>query len=284
MKIGVSGASGQLGKVVVAELVRLGSGHDVVAISRTPQSGAAGIEGRHGDYDQPETLKDAYRGLDRLLLIPSADMRPGVRGRQFKAAIDAAVEEGVGHIVVVSTAGTREAVEPSMFAAYWDAEQHLMRVARQWTILRMNFYAESFAQFVPMSLGSGVLTGVGEGNVAFVSRDDVGAAAAGILLGKGKPGAIYNATGPVALSGSARAAVIAEVTGKPMSFVILDEEQLRAGMTSASVPEPLVNAMIEIETKFAEGSFDVVTGDVEKLGGRKPRSLQEVLRVALSQG
>lgn len=278
MKIGVNGASGQLGKTVVSELLERGPEHDIIAISRTPDSAPVSVEGRLGDYDQPETLVEAYRGLDQLLLIPSGDMRPGVRGRQFKAAIDAAVAQGVGHIVLVSTAGTRAAVEPSMFAAYWEAEQHLIRTAPAWTILRMNYYAESFAQFVPMWVGSGVLTGLGEGRIAFVSRDDVGAAAAGILLGKGQQGAIYNATGPAALSGAERAAAITEATGKPMQFLMLPEDQLKAGMAGAGVPEPYVNSVIDIEKKYVEGSFDVVTGDVERLGSRKPRSLRDVLR------
>lgn len=284
MKIGVSGASGQLGKVAVDELLTRVAEHEIVAITRTPNSASGQVESHYGDYDRPETLVGAYRGLDGLLVIPSADMRPGVRGRQFKAAIDAAVVAGVGHIVLVSTAGTRQAIEPSMFAAYWEGEQHLMKTAPEWTILRMNYYAESFAQFVPMSFGSGVLTGLGEGRVAFVSRDDVAAAGAGILLGAGRPGAIYNATGPIALSGTERAAVISEVTGKPMRFMALAEDQLRAGMAGAGVPEPYINSMVDIEKKFVEGSFDVVTGDVERLAGRKPRSLHNVLRASLPQG
>ena len=84
MKIGVSGASGKLGGTVVAELIARGGGHDVVAISRSPENLRATSEARHGDYDQPETLVKAYAGLDRLLIIPSADLRPGVRGAQLK--------------------------------------------------------------------------------------------------------------------------------------------------------------------------------------------------------
>lgn len=122
--------------------------------------------GRFEDYDQSETLIEAYRGIDRLLLVPSADMPPGIRGGQFKVVIDAAVAAGVEHVVLVSAAGTHQAIEPSMFAAYWQGEQHLIKAAPQWTILRMNYYSESFAQFAPKALGSGVLTGLGEAYVA----------------------------------------------------------------------------------------------------------------------
>jgi NAD(P)H dehydrogenase (quinone) len=72
MKIGVSGASGKLGQGVLRELVARAQGHDVIAISRTPEKAGEGVEGRFGDYDQPETLAQAYAGLDRLLLIPTS--------------------------------------------------------------------------------------------------------------------------------------------------------------------------------------------------------------------
>src|SRR5687767_13418912 len=90
MKIGVSGASGNLGRAVLRELAQRAKGHEIVAISRTPDTAGAGVEARRGDYDQPETLASAYAGLDRLLLIPSSDMQPGKRGAQNVAAIDAA--------------------------------------------------------------------------------------------------------------------------------------------------------------------------------------------------
>lgn len=124
----------------------------------------------------------------------------GVRGRQTKAAIDAALQAGVKHIVLMSAASTKEAQEPYLGASYWTAEQHLIKKSPRWTFLRMNYYAESMAQEIQMSLGMGVLTGLGAERVGYVSRNDVAAAAAGILLGEGHVGAIYNATGPAAVS------------------------------------------------------------------------------------
>src|SRR5260221_3904381 len=99
----------------------------------------------------------------------------------------------------------------------------------------MNFYAEAFLQLAQASLDQGVLTGLAENRVAFVARDDVAAAAAGILVGDGHAGAIYNATGPERLSGAQRAALIAEITGRPLAFLAITEEQLRAGLTQAGV-------------------------------------------------
>ncbi|WP_076865732.1 SDR family oxidoreductase [Bradyrhizobium mercantei] len=282
MKIGVSGASGHLGKAVVAELMARGGGHDIVGISRTPEAVRSGAVRQHGDYDRPETLAEAYRGLDRLLIIPSSDTRPGLRDRHFVTAIDAAVAAGVGQIVMMSSAATRAVDAAEMFASYFTGEQHLMRTAPRWTILRMNYYAESFAQVAAMSLASGILAGLGESRVAFVSRDDVAVAAAGILLGEGHAGAIYGATGPAVVTGAERAALLADIAGKPMRFVVLDEAQLRRGMAQAGVPQQYVQAMIDIEKRFVAGDFDVVTGDVARLAGRFPRTLSDVLAKQLA--
>ena len=279
MKIGVSGASGHLGRGVVAELLQRSGGHEVVAITRTPETVSGRARGRFGDYNRPESLAEAYAGLDRLLIIPTVD--PVNRAAQNVAAIDAAVSASVKHIVFMSAAGTRQEEEPALGASFWRGEQRLIVKAPAWTILRMNFYAEALAQQAPASLDQGVLAGLAENRVAFVARDDVAAAAAGILIGDGHAGAIYNATGPERPSGAERAALIAQITGRPLAFRIITEEQLRAGLTHAGLPVEVVNTVIDLQTSFAAGAFDIVTGDVERLGGRPPKPLRDVLARAL---
>lgn len=281
MKIGVSGASGQLGKAVLAELAARG-GHEIVAISRTPGT-AAGVEARHGDYDQPDSLVSAYTGLDRLLLIPSSDLAPGARSRQIRAAIEAAVAAGVGHIVFLSAVGTKAAEDPAPEASYWVGEQALIAHARAWTILRMNYYAESLALEVRMAAGQGVLAGLAENKVAFVSRNDIAAAAAGMLTGDGHHGAIYNLTGPQALTGAERAAIAAAITSQPIAFQVVPEEGFRAGLAGAGFPPVIADFVVGLQASFAEGNFDIVTGDVEKLSGKLARPLTETLAAALGQ-
>lgn len=202
LRIGISGASGKLGKATLAELVRLG-GHEIIGVSRSPEKVAAPAAGRLGDYDRPDTLATAYAGLDRLLLIPTGEMGPGRRAAQSVAAIDAAVAAGVGHIVLMSSAG--------------------------------------------------------------------------ILTSEGHAGAIYNATGPQSLTGAERAALVAEASGQPFSFLALDEAVLRQGMEQAGLPALVIGAILSIQEKFVQGGFDIVTGDVERLAGRKPRALQDLL-------
>jgi len=135
------------------------------------------------------------------------------------------VKAGVKHIVFMSAVGTRQEEEPARGASYWRGEQHLIATAAAWTILRMNFYAEAFVQLAQAALGQGVLTGLAENRAAFVARADVAAAAAGILIGDGHAGAIYNATGPERLSGAERAALIAEITGRALTFRVVTEAQ-----------------------------------------------------------
>lgn len=281
MKIGVSGASGHLGRAVVSELLQRSGGHEIVAISRTPVTVSESAQGRFGDYDRPESLAQAYAGLDRLLIITTVDPEPGKRGTQIVAAIDAAVRAGVTHIVLMSAVGTRQEEEPARGASYWRGEQHLIATAPVWTILRMNFYAEAFVPMAQAAVRQGVLAGLAENRAGFVARDDVAAAAAGILIGDGHAGAIYNATGPERLSGAERAAVIAEITGRPLPFLVITQEQLRAGLTQAGLPAGAVNIVASIQASFAAGAFDMVTGDVERLAGRPPRPLRDLLANAL---
>src|ERR1700730_17881953 len=104
---------------------------------------------------------------------------------------------------------------------------------------------------------------------------------AGILTGDAHAGAIYNATGPERLSVAERARLIAEITGRPLAFRVITEAQLRAGLTQAGLPPGAVDTVTGIQASFAAGAFDIVTGDVERLGGRPPRPLRDVLAAAL---
>ncbi|MBY5748727.1 SDR family oxidoreductase [Rhizobium leguminosarum] len=277
MQIGVSGAGGKLGSVVVSELLARGGGHGIVGISRSPEKLEGGFDKREGDYDRPEGLAQAYQGLDRLLIIPSADLRPGIRGVQMKAAIDAALKAGVGQIFLVSAAGTREAAVPALGESYWTAEQALVRSASRWTILRMNYYAEAMQEEIIMSRDRGVLAGLGDERVAYASRDDMAAALAGALVSDGHSGAIYNLTGPDTVTGQQRAAIASDVLRSPFSFAAIEEDQLRAAMSLAGLPDLVVAAIVEIKKTFIAGYFDLVTGDIERLSGRKPRSFRDVL-------
>lgn len=282
MKIGVNGANGQLGTATVKELLERGTGqHSVVAITRSPEKIIIdGVEARFGDYNKPSSLVEAYKGLDRLLLIPSSEVIPGRRAEQNIAAIDTAIKASVPHIVLVSSVGVRNVEKSNIAFDYFASEQYLMRKASKWSILRMNYYAEALIMEAHMSLAFGVLTGLTENKVAFVSRDDLAAAAAGLLLGEGHDGAIYNATGPESLTGSQRAELISKASGKPFSFITLPIDTLQAHFQQAGLPAEGINTIVSIQQNFSNGDFDIVTGDIEKLSGRPARNLESILSTA----
>src|SRR5258705_659131 len=144
MKIGVSGASGHLGRAVVSELLERPGGHEVVAITRSPETVSGPAQARFGDYNRPKSLAEAYAGLDRLLIITTVDPEPGKRGAQNVAAIDAAVKAGVKHIVFMSAVGTRQEEEPARGASYWRGGEHPFPPAPGRGDLPLKFLVETF--------------------------------------------------------------------------------------------------------------------------------------------
>jgi NAD(P)H dehydrogenase (quinone) len=276
MKIGVSGACGQLGSAIVAELAKQCE-HQIVGISRTPQNVCGADVVRFADYDRPESLPAAYADLDRLLIIPTSDLRRGYREVQTLTAIDAAVDVNVGHISLLSLAGTREARMPEVWSSHYVAEQWLIRTSSEWSILRANCYAEAFWLEVQALFAEGVIRGLSESRVAFVSREDVARAAAGLLLGNGHAGAIYNATGPVSLSGVERTEIVHAVTGRPFQYDVVPENRFRAILAGMGLSPAFIESMVSVQSCFARGGFDIVTGDVLQLTGRQPLALETAL-------
>lgn len=296
--IGIAGASGQLGQATLSLLLKQVPGGDVVAISRTPETAApAGVGRRQGDFNDYAGLVKAFTGLDRLMILPTRDLRPGMREAQHLNAVKAAVEAGVGHILFTSAAGTGQGHDNILDECYFPPEQALMRGAKNWTILRMSIYQEvlldqamqSFAKvsvdehypgkvaYVASESAAGTLVSTTKARVSYVARDDVAAAAAGILLGQHHHGMIYNATGPESWSLEAKAALVAEISGRACTGKVLTPEQYAEGLRQAKLPEYMVEMVLNFEAHIARGGYDIVTGDIEQITGLQPESLQQFL-------
>ncbi|MDN7355460.1 NAD(P)H-binding protein [Acetobacter senegalensis] len=277
MKIGVSGASGQLGSAVVQALAETVAAENLVAISRTPKTDRT-YAGRLGDYDQSETLVAAYQGLDRLLLIPGTDLRPGIRSRQMLAAVDAAAQAEVGHVFLLSATGTQREGESAVGAAYWHSEQALIKSAiPAWTILRMSYFSETLVEEVRMSLTAGGLAMLEDSRVSFVSRGDVAKAAAAALTSEGHEGAIYQLTGSEALRGEAVCRLVAQQIQRPFALNVMPAEVLRAGLLKTGLPDVVADAVVSMKARQARGAYDIVSGDIVRLTGGTPCSLAEIL-------
>ncbi|RPI58300.1 MAG: SDR family NAD(P)-dependent oxidoreductase, partial [Lysobacterales bacterium] len=203
MKLIITGASGQLGRRA-AELV-LGStaAEDLILTTRNPAALAPlaerGVTVRHADFADPRTLRAAFAGGERLLLVSATDL--GQRTAQHRAAIDAAKAAGVRHIIY--TSGLKpEPPNPAVVApSHYATEQSLAQSGLAWTILRNSLYADYQTSEAERALETGVLVhNRGSGTAAYVAREDCAAAAAAVLLQTGHEGALYDITGPEAFT------------------------------------------------------------------------------------
>src|SRR3984957_5958282 len=182
----VTGASGNLGKAVVAELRRLGA-KKVIAATRTPgkhqELAFLGVEERQADFDRPETLQAAFRGVERLLLVTTDSLHaPEVRIKQHRAAIQAAVGAGVEHVVYTSLPNAHPTEGPSIPDDHFWTEVALFESGLNWTILRNNLYTEVILRFAPFALKTGKLVSATQSQGrSYVSREDCARTAAGAL-------------------------------------------------------------------------------------------------------
>jgi NAD(P)H dehydrogenase (quinone) len=278
MRIGISGASGALGSAVLGYLQQRAAGAHLVGVSRTAEKvRLPGVEARRGDFDDGEGLTRAFRGLDRVLLIPTLDMQPGARSRQHTTAVQAAIRAGVEHVVFLSATHTRPGPLNTLDDCYFAPEQELMRTARRWTILRMSLYSEYLVDRAQEALKRGFWMATSRGRASYVARDDVAAAAAGILAGDRHHGAIYNATGADSVTQEEKAALISRLSDKPIPFVQLSQEDYDARVRDLGMPEFVVEVFRHHEMHTARGGFDIVSGDVELLSGRPPRGTAQFL-------
>lgn len=286
MKIGITGAGGQLGAALLKYTLNRVPASDVVAITRNPGKldgfSKQGVQVRAGDFNQPDGLSAAFAGIDRLLIIPTGDLQPGVRQRQQTSAIQAAVSSGVGHVIYISTVSARPDPNNVLFDSHFATDQALIASGAAWTILRMSVYMDTLLDPAKRAAESGSYSAVPGAPAAYILRDDLAAAAAGLLATPGHEGITYHATGPVSVGQKELAETIAKVCNKPVAFIETTEAQQRAGLEAAGLPAPVVNVIAGFQAALRAGAFDLVTGDVARLAGKPPSSPAEFFARALS--
>nr|WP_298682382.1 NAD(P)H-binding protein [uncultured Dongia sp.] len=281
MTIGVTGASGQLGGLVLESLLAKGvPAKDIVALTRDPAKlsayAAKGITVRAGDFDKPADLAASLAGVERLLIIPANDLRPGIRTPQHKNAINAAKAADVKHVIYISTMGAHRGQD--LFTAHLETEQAIYASGLAWTILRMGMYYDNlWMGSIAYALSAGVYAATAPTQAANVARSDVAAAAAALLAAKGHDSFLYHATGPASQTPAEIAATIAEVFGKKVDAVNVTQDQFNGALKGAGLPDFVVDAIGGIEAARAKGLLDVVTHDVERLTGKKAISLAQYL-------
>ncbi len=285
MTIGITGASGQLGLGLVRHTLARAAASDVVAITRNPAKLAevSGLQTRAGDFSQPAGLVDAFRGIERLVIIPTGDLQPGVRIKQHSDAIDAAVKAGVKHVIYISSVSPRPDAKNVLLDSHFATEQKLIHSGVDWTLLRMSVYTDSLLNAAKAAVASGAYSAVPGAPAAYVVRDDIAAAAAGILTTPGHVGITYHATGPVSLGPADVAETLAKVTGKAISYTEMTADQQRKGLEAAGLPPFLIDGIIGFNVAIRAGAFDLITNDVARLAGKPAESPADFLRRALAQ-
>jgi len=289
----VTGANGAFGRAAASRLIERLPRGELILTSRTPQKladfAARGAQVRFADFDDPASLRTAFAGGKKMLLISTA--RVGTRVGQHKNAIDAAVAAGVKHIAYTSVLNAHRPDNPAIVKLDHRAtEEHLERSGASWTFLRDSQYSEAIAlAMVPPALAMGRKPeNAGDGRVAFVSRDDCVACATEVLAQSGHENRAYDITGPELLSIPQALKMASEIAGKPIVVEPVDDEGMFAYFDSLGVarhasdivPEGPIpwssDDMVTFARSIREGFFDVKTDHVERITGRKPISLREI--------
>ena len=219
----------------------------------------------------------SHQGIERLVVIPLPDLLPGVRPPLHRQAIAAAVSAGVRHIIYVSSVGARLSPRDGILETHFATEQALIELAPSWTILRMGPYTDFLLAAASSALESGTYAAVDGAPVAPVVRENLAAAAAGLLTTTGHDGVTYHATGPASVSQASIAETLSRIAGRPLRYSPLTIEQYEAGLESAGLPAPIIDVLSRFQAAGRDGLFDVVTGDVARLSGSPAESVHNFL-------
>ncbi len=278
----VTGASGNLGRAVVAGLRRLGAKR-VIAATRTPgkrqELAALGVEVREADFDRPETLQAAFRGVERLLLISTDSLHaPDMRIKQHRAAIQAAVVAGVEHIVYTSLPNAHPTEGPSIPDDHFWTEVALFESGLNWTILRNNLYAEVILRLAQFALKTGKLVSATQSQGrSYVTREDCARTAAAALLNStGK--AIYDVTGPASVTHEQIASVLSRLSGKSIQHLNVTPDEVEKGLVAAGISQFAARSVRELDEETSRGYQAIVTPTVTNLTGRVPMSVEDFLQ------
>jgi NAD(P)H dehydrogenase (quinone) len=281
--IAITGASGQLGRLVIKSLLGQVPAAELVAIVRKPESvaefAALGVQVRRGDYELPETLDSAFQGVDKLLLISSSEV--GRRAPQHKAAIDAARRAQVKLLVYTSVLHADSSLL-GLAGEHRDTEAHLAASGLPFVLLRNGWYTENYAASIPSALQHGVFLGsAGSGRIASAARADFAEAAAAVLVAEGQAGKVYELAGDSAYTLAEFAAEISRQTGKAIGYKDLPEAEFKAILVGAGLPEGLAGLLADSDAGAAKGALLDEGRQLSRLIGRPTTPMASVVAEAL---
>ncbi|MDP4301855.1 SDR family oxidoreductase [Leptothrix discophora] len=281
MTIAITGATGQLGRLVVEQLKAKVPAGDIVALVRTPAKATdLGVPAREADYSRPETLPAALAGVDTLLLISSSEV--GQRSAQHRAVIDAAKAAGVKHIVYTSLLRA-DTSTLSLAAEHVETEAMLRASGIAHTLLRNSWYIENHTVSAKGAVAAGAFIGsAGDGRIAGATRADYAAAAVAVLTTAGHEGKTYELAGDVAYTLSDLAAEISRQSGKAIPYKDLPPADHAAALASFGLPGWLAAALAEWDFEITKGVLFDDSHALSRLIGRPTTPLSAAVAQALA--
>ena len=282
--IAITGASGQLGRLVIDSLLTSVPASELVALVRNPASVSdlkdKGINVRQADYTQPDTLITALQGVDKLLLISSSEV--GQRLVQHQNVIEAAKETGVSLLAYTSILHA-DTSPLGLADEHRATEAALADSGIPHVVLRNGWYSENYIASVPAALELGALYGcAGAGKISSASRANYASAAAAVLTQEDQAGNIYELAGDCAYTLAELAAEISVQTGKDIGYVDLPETDFADALLKAGLPAPLASLLANSDTGASQGGLYDDSQTLSKLIGRPTTTIAESVKEVLN--
>lgn len=281
--IAITGATGQLGHLVIDALLKRVPAGQIVAAVRNPAKAAdlaaLGVQVREADYTKPTTLAAAFKGVDKVLLISSSAV--GQRVAQHRAVIDAAKEAGVGLLAYTSI--LHADTSTLKMAAEHVATEALLRASGvPHVLLRHGWYAENYTGGVGAALEHGAVFGsAGDGHLSLAARADYAAAAAAVLTADGQAGRVYELAGDTGYTLTELAAEIARQSGKPVVYNDMPEAEYQAFLVQVGLPEGYASLLADSDAQAAKGGLFDDSHQLSALIGRPTTPLASAVAAAL---
>lgn len=280
MTIAITGATGQLGRLIVDKLQAKIPADLIMALVRSPKKAAdLGIAVRPFDYSKPETLGAALDGVETLMLISSSEV--GQRAVQHRNVIEAAKAAGVKRIVYTSLLNA-DSSPLNLAVEHRQTEADLKASGIPHIILRNGWYAENYTGSIPGALAGGAFIGsAGEGRISAASRGDFAEAAVAVLIGEGHEGKTYELAGDKSWTLAELAAEISRQTGQNLPYQDLSPAAYASALVEVGLPEPLAQAIAGWDADAANGALFHEGSELSRLIGRPTTSLATAVAEAL---
>jgi NAD(P)H dehydrogenase (quinone) len=282
--IAITGATGQLGRHVIHQLIETVPAASLVAVVRDAAKAsdlaARGVTVRVAAYDDPAALEQALAGVEKLLLISSSEI--GSRTAQHRNVIDAAKRAGVKLLAYTSVLHA-DTSTLSLAEEHRQTEALVKASGLSFVILRNGWYTENYTVSIPAAVANGAFIGsAGSGRIAWAARADYAAAAVKTLTGGAEVGQTYELAGDTAHTLADLAAEISRQTGKTIPYQDLPEATFRDILIKVGLPEPLAAGLSAWDVDASHGALFDDSGTLGKLIGRPTTLLAESVRQALA--